>query len=112
MTTTGSADERIAKVVMSWPGVTTAPGNFGALSFTVGRREIGHLHGSRVAHFAFTRRMRAELLAAGRVGPHPVSSPGLAARRIEDEADVRDVIDLLRLNYDRLVARHGLPNGA
>jgi hypothetical protein len=33
----------------------------------------------------------------GRVGP--------AARRIEDDADVRDVIALMRLNYDRLVAR-------
>jgi hypothetical protein len=37
----------------------------------------------------------------GRLGP--------AARAIEDEGDVRDVIDLLRLNYDRAVARHGLP---
>ena len=37
----------------------------------------------------------------GRVGP--------AARRIETEADVQDVIELLRLNYDRAVARHGLP---
>jgi hypothetical protein len=35
--------------------------------------------------------------------------PGWAARSIEDEADVRDVIDLLRLNYDRVVARFGLP---
>jgi hypothetical protein len=28
-------------------------------------------------------------------------------RRIDGEADVEDVIELLRLNYDRLVARHG-----
>jgi hypothetical protein len=43
--------------------------------------------------------------------PHPVfpDAQGPAARRIESEADVRDVIELLRLNYDRLVARHGLP---
>jgi hypothetical protein len=37
---------------------------------------------------------------------------GPAARRIEDEADVRDVIALMRLNYDRVVARHGLPEHA
>jgi len=35
--------------------------------------------------------------------------PGYAARRIEDEADVRDAIALLRLNYDRAVERHGVP---
>jgi hypothetical protein len=33
----------------------------------------------------------------GRVGP--------AARQIEDSADVADVIELLRLNYDRLARR-------
>jgi hypothetical protein len=43
--------------------------------------------------------------------PHPVfpDARGPAARRIESEADVRDVTELLRLNYDPLVARHGLP---
>lgn len=35
--------------------------------------------------------------------------PGYPARQIEEEADVHDVIALLRLNYDRAVARHGLP---
>jgi hypothetical protein len=37
---------------------------------------------------------------------------GYAARRIEDEGDVQDVIALLRLNYDRAVARHGFPSSA
>jgi hypothetical protein len=38
---------------------------------------------------------------------HPVfpDKRGPAARRIEDEADVRDVIRLMRLNYDRVVSR-------
>jgi hypothetical protein len=45
----------------------------------------------------------------GRVGPHPIDHPGWAARRIENEDDVREVIELLRLNYDRVVARYGLP---
>jgi hypothetical protein len=35
--------------------------------------------------------------------------PGICARRIETEADVRDAIALLRLNYDRALARDGLP---
>jgi hypothetical protein len=42
----------------------------------------------------------------GRVGPHPVAphSVKLAARRIENESDVLDVIALMRLNYDRVIA--------
>jgi hypothetical protein len=35
--------------------------------------------------------------------------PGFGARRIETEDDVRDVIAMMRLNYDRAVGRHGLP---
>ena len=34
---------------------------------------------------------------------------GPGARTIESDADVRDVIALFRLNYDRVVARRGLP---
>ena len=36
----------------------------------------------------------------------------MASRAIADEADVRDVIELMRLYYDRVVARHGLPDAA
>ncbi|MBW3653183.1 MAG: MBL fold metallo-hydrolase, partial [Actinobacteria bacterium] len=35
--------------------------------------------------------------------------PGYAARRIDSDDDVRDVVELIRLNYDRAVASHGLP---
>jgi hypothetical protein len=47
----------------------------------------------------------------GRIAPHPVfpDRQGPAARRIENEADVSDVIELMRLNYERIVAGHGLP---
>jgi hypothetical protein len=34
---------------------------------------------------------------------------GPAARRIENDADVTDAIALMRLNYERIVARHGVP---
>lgn len=104
---TGASD-RIAAEVTGWEGVTAQPGSFGSLAFVVGRREIGHLHGDRAAHFAFPRPVKEDLMAQGRVGPHPAlpHSHGLAARAIRGEEDVRDVIAMLRLNYDRIVARH------
>lgn len=45
----------------------------------------------------------------GRVTRHPLDHPGCAARRIENDDDVTDVIALLRLNYDRVVERYGVP---
>jgi hypothetical protein len=111
MTKPRAASEQITEEVTSWPGVEAGPGRRGEFAFTVGRRQIGHLHGDRAAHFSFPKQVWAELMAQGRIVPHPVfpDKQGPAARRIEDEADVRDVIELLRLNYDRVVGRHGLP---
>jgi hypothetical protein len=110
---TGAA-ERIAAEVAAWPGVVARAGSYGSLAFVHGRREIGHLHGDHAAHFAFPRALKDDLMGQGRVGPHPAlpDSPGLAARRITGEDDVRDVIAMMRMNYERILARHGAPAGA
>jgi hypothetical protein len=111
MAKTQRASERITAEVTSWPGVEAGLGSRGEFGFRVGSREIGHLHGDHAAHFGFPREVGAELRAQGRVGPHPVNrhSTKMAARRIEHEADVQDVIELMRLNYDRVVALEGVP---
>jgi len=111
MTESRTASQQIVAEVTSWPGVEAGPGDRGEFAFRLGRREIGHLHGDRVAHFGFPKELWADLFAQGRIDYHPVfpDKPGFASRRIEGEADVRDVIEMLRLNYDRGVARHGLP---
>jgi len=114
MTETPRATEQIVDEVTSWPGVEATPGDRGELSLRFGRREIGHLHGDRTAHFGFPKQVWAELKEQGRIDYHPVfpGKPGYAARAIENEHDVRDVIALLRVNYDRVAARYGLPEGA
>jgi hypothetical protein len=106
-----TASSRITEGVTSWPGVEAGPGQRGEFSFKVGRREIGHLHGDHAAHFSFPKDVWAELLEQGRIAYHPVfpGRPGFASRRIETPGDVDDVIALMRLNYDRVVDRHGLP---
>jgi hypothetical protein len=111
MTEEETASRRITREVTAWPGVQAGPGRRGELSFTVGNREIGHLHGDHAAHFAFPKDVWTELRSEGRIVPHPVfpDSPGMAARSIAAETDVDDVIALMRLNYDRLVTRHGVP---
>lgn len=97
---------RILDAVTSWPGVTAGEGHRGELAFRVGRREIGHLHGDAAAHFGFPRHVWISLYQEGRIERHPMF-PGLvgpAARRIQTDGDVQAVIELLRLNYERLTA--------
>jgi luciferase-like monooxygenase len=105
------ASERITEKVTAWPGVSAGPGRRGELAFTLRGREIGHLHGDHAAHFAFPKKVWVDLEEQGRIEDHPVfpGRQGLGARRIETDGDVDDVIALLRLNYDRLVAREGEP---
>ena len=107
----GTASREITEEVTSWPGVETADGSWGAFCFMVGKAELGHLHGDRSAHFVFPKEIWAELYEQGRVTDHPMfpGKAGICARRIESQDDVQDVIALLRLNYDRVVARHGVP---
>ncbi|HWC25283.1 MAG TPA: luciferase family protein [Solirubrobacteraceae bacterium] len=112
MATTQTASQRITEEVTSWPGVEAGLGRRGEFGFTVGRRRLGHLHGDRVFHGSFPKAIWQELFDQGRIDYHPVfpGKPGYAARRIETEEDVRDVIELIRVNYDRAVAHHGLPD--
>jgi hypothetical protein len=108
-----TASRQIVEEVTSWPGVEAGPGRRGELAFTVGGREIGHLHGDHAAHFNFPKDVWFELSEQGRIVDHPVfpGRIGPAARRIESPADIDDVIALLRLNYERRVARFGVPAG-
>ena len=104
MTDVRSASEQITDEVTSWPGVSAGPGSRGEFAFMVGH----------AAHFFFPKDIWAELFEQGQVTYHPVfpDKRGPAARRIEDEDDVRDVIELMRLNYHRVVTRHGVPAAA
>jgi Family of unknown function (DUF5519) len=111
MSESPTASQRITAEVTSWPGVEAGTGRRGEFAFTLGRRELGHLHGDHALHAGFPKEIWKQLYDEGRIDYHPVfpGKPGYAARRIETDDDVRDAIELLRLNYDRAVTRHGLP---
>jgi len=66
------AGQLITSAVASWPEVELGPHRFGGVEFRLGRRELGHLHGDRIADLPFPRRVRDELIAAGRARPHHV----------------------------------------
>ena len=106
-TDTRTASQRITDEVTAWPGIEAGYGRRGEFAFRLGRREIGHLHGDRAAHFSFPKDVWHELHTAGQITDHPVfpGRVGPAARRIASDDDVGDVIVLLRLNYDRLALR-------
>jgi len=92
----------IEREVGCWVGVTTHVHRFGGTEFRLGRRALGHLHGSRWADLRFERGVRDMLVETGRAQPHHVlPETGWVSRRIRDEADAAEVIELFRLSYER-----------
>src|SRR5690349_10659912 len=97
-----SIHEAIVREVSSWPGVTTGRHRFGGTEFRLGRRELGHLHGSRLADLPFPLLVRNELVAASQAEAHHVHpDSGWVSYFIQGEADIPRVIALFRMNYDR-----------
>jgi hypothetical protein len=104
------ARHTIEQTVLSWKGVTAQPHRFGGVEFRLGKVELGHLHGDRMADLPFPTKLRNELVEGGRAQPHHVlPSSGWVTRRIRDDGDVTEVIELFRLNYERLTARRNPP---
>ena len=106
MAQTTTASQQITDAVTEWPGITSGYGRRGEFAFRYRQKEIGHLHGDHAAHFFFGEDLFTELFSEGRITHHPVfpDRNGPAARRIESQDDVRDVIELMRRNYDRVAA--------
>jgi hypothetical protein len=100
-----SPAERVTAAVSSWPEVEVAPHRFGGVEFRLGRRELGHLHGDRIADLPFPLRLRDELVASGSAGPHHfLPDSGWVTASIADPAGAERAIELFRLSYER--ARH------
>lgn len=98
----GGRAERVRRAVGSWDGVEVGPHRFGGIEFRLGRRELGHLHGDRIADLPFPRRVRDELIAAGRARPHHVlPDTGWVTVPLDGTEGVEGVIGLFRLSYDR-----------
>jgi len=99
METLGASIER---EVASWEGVTTHPHRFGGVEFRLGKRELGQLHGDRLADLPFRHTIRDMLVATGRALPHHVlPDSGWVSKQIETDEDADEVIELFRLGYER-----------
>jgi hypothetical protein len=102
------AGDRIKAELATWPGVTAEPHRFGGIEYRYGRKEMGHVHGDRLADLPFPRRIRDQLIAAGRAEPHHVlPETGWVSRWISSADEAEEVIALFRINYDRYSSEPG-----
>ncbi|MBF2006771.1 MAG: DUF5519 family protein [Chlorogloeopsis fritschii C42_A2020_084] len=95
--------DAILREVESWEGVTVSPHRFGGIDFQVKGREIGHLHGVTQADLPFTAKIRKQLIESGKASPHHIyPNSGWISYYIHSVEDVPLLLELLRMNYERL----------
>src|ERR671938_454867 len=98
--------EKIKNEILSWPHVTAGPHRFGGIEFRLNKKELGHIHGDRLADLPFPMSIRNDLVNSGRVSPHHVlPKSGWVSYWIRDEADIDAVIELFRLRYEQLKSK-------
>ena len=96
-----SAQERITKAVTSWEGVTAQPHRFGGVEYAIGKREIGHIHGDHLVDIPFPKKVRDEIVAAGRAEPHHIlPETGWVSFYLREEGDMKKAIELLRESFE------------
>ena len=99
--------EKIRKEILSWPGVTTGQHRFGGSEFRIGKREMGHIHGDKLADLPFPMQVRNQLIESGRASPHHIlPESGWVSKWIRSEEDVSEVVKLFRMQYERLNPQH------
>jgi len=95
------AHERIMTEVAKWKGVVASPHRFGGTEFTLGRRELGHVHGDYQADIAFPMDVRNRLVTEGRAQPHHIlPQSGWITFRFRRPSDIESAVELFRLSYD------------
>lgn len=95
--------DRLTAILREWDGVQVTPHQFGGVEFRVARREIGHVHAGGIADLRFPVRLRRDLVSAGRAeAHHTLPLTGWVSVRLRTEHDIPGVVDLFRLNYERL----------
>jgi hypothetical protein len=75
--------------------------SLGGTEYRLGRREIGHVHGDSLVDIPFPKRIRNELVTAGRAEPHHIlPESGWVSIYLRQAADVDRAIELLRLSFE------------
>jgi Family of unknown function (DUF5519) len=95
------ARQKINDIVTSWPGVSAATHRFGGTEIRLGTRELGHIHGDDLVDLPFPKKVRDEIVAAGRAQPHHVlPRSGWVSFYLNEPADIERAVALLRESFD------------
>jgi hypothetical protein len=98
--TVSGAQDTITRAVTAWEGVTVQPHRYGGVEYGIGRREIGHIHGDHMVDIPFPKKVRDQIVLAGRAQAHHIlPESGWVSFYLRQPEDVEQAIALLAENY-------------
>jgi Family of unknown function (DUF5519) len=102
----GDDGQRLIDEVSAWEGVDVGEGRFGSVRFSVGRRELGHIHGTTALDVPLPPTQKAELIERGEAIPHRFTPPGSGwvTIMLESTEAVDRALEILRERYEHAQA--------
>lgn len=98
--------EKIHAAVTSWPEVMAHPHRFSGTEYRLGKRELGHVHGDALVDIPFPKKVRDEIVAAGRAEAHHIlPESGWVSFYLHEESDVEHAIALFKQSYELALAQ-------
>jgi hypothetical protein len=95
--------ESLRQELLSWDGVSEQEHRFGGVEFRFKNKELGHLHGEKLADFPFPKSVRDELIQARLAEQHHVlPNSGWVSFWIKGEQDIPHLLKLFKMQYDRI----------
>jgi len=102
------ASKKIESAMHTCSGIAAQPHRFGGMEYRLGRREIGHVHTDYLVDIPFPKKVRDELVAAGRAEPHHIlPESGWVSIHLNQESDVERAIELLRYSFEIAIKKSG-----
>ena len=78
-----------------------SPHRFGGFEFRLNKREMGHIHGDKLADLPFPMEERNKLVNSGRASPHHVlPQSGWVSFRLKEKVIFLQLLSLFKMRYD------------
>jgi hypothetical protein len=95
--------ELLRQELLSWDGVSEHIHRFGGVEFRYKNKELGHVHGEKLADFPFPKSVRDDLIQARLAEQHHVlPNSGWVSFWINGEQDIPNLLKLFKMQYDRI----------
>ena len=92
--------DEIEAEIKTWPRTTTSLHKYGGMQFNCNGKEIGHIHSNGILDICFSRKIKQQLMAEGRISDHHVfANSGWISFYIMQPEDGLYAAQILRMAY-------------